>query len=143
MKEIFTESIIIDSRLESVWNYFVNLEENATKWMNGIPSMEKETPGVIKEGTNFVFQARGKEHSTTISEFDPMKKIMLTSIQGSFQADYLYIFTNQGNSTKIALIAKCKAKGASKILSPLIKMAIKKSDSGQLANFKKAFINKP
>ena len=47
MSQIFTETVTINAPLEEVWNYFINLEENAPNWMKGIQEMEKETTGEI------------------------------------------------------------------------------------------------
>ncbi|MBY6038317.1 hypothetical protein KUV80_16845 [Fictibacillus nanhaiensis] len=142
MNEIFSETVTIHGSVNDVWYYFIHLEENASKWMKGIPFIEKETKGDIKEGTKFVFQARGKEHSTILTEYEPMTKATLTSIQGNFQADYTYMFLQENDLTKITLVAKCDTKGFSKLLTPVIKWAIKKSDAGQLENLKQAFENR-
>lgn len=143
MNEIFHDSVTIDAQLEDVWRFYSNLEENASKWMKGIPDLKKKTQGDIKEGTQFVFRARGKEQSSTLSEYIPMSKATLTSVQGKFRADYTYSFAKESEtSTKVTLLASCEAGGASKLFSPLIKTAIKKADGNQLQNFKEAFEKK-
>lgn len=139
MNEIFKDTVTIHASKEQVWRYFTNLEENGPDWMNGITSLENASSEELKEGTRYVFLARGKKHTTTITEFEPMKKVTMTSIQGKFRADYTYLFTGSDENTEVILVAKCEASGFSKILSPVIKIAIRKSDGGQLENFKKAF----
>lgn len=143
MSQIFTETVSINAPLEEVWNYFINLEENAANWMKGVQTMEKETSGEISAGTNYVFHARGKKHTSTVTEFVPKAKVTLTSVQGSFQADYTYSFSSENtNISKLTLIASCDARGVSRIFSPVIKMAIKKSDQDQVSLFKEAFLNR-
>ncbi|MCF6137226.1 SRPBCC family protein [Pseudalkalibacillus berkeleyi] len=142
MNEIFTDRVKIDAKVDEVWGYFIQLEQNAPVWMNGIHKMEKETKGITEEGTVYSFDARGKKQTTTITKLDPMKLVTLTSIQGGFQADYTYAFSNGDDFTEMTLVAKCKANGLMKILSPMIKMAIKKSDQDQLKQFKGAFESK-
>ncbi|WP_409253207.1 SRPBCC family protein [Bacillus sp. SCS-153A] len=142
MSRIFTETVTINAPLEEVWNYFINLEENASKWMKGIQSLDKETKGEVREGTKYTFHTRGQKHSSTVTEFIPKDKVTLTSIQGSFQADYTYSFSSlSADCTELTLTATCTAKGLSKVLSPVIKIAIKKSDRDQVQRFKEAFLN--
>ncbi len=141
MNEIFTDTIIVNADLEEVWEYFIELEENGSSWMNGISSLEKVTPGGVEEGTRYVFESRGKQLSTTITSYRPMDTVTLTSQQGNFRADYIYTFTRDENTTDMSLKANCEASGLMKIMSPLIKVAIKKSDGDQLKKFKNAFEN--
>ncbi|MDQ0484061.1 SRPBCC family protein [Guptibacillus hwajinpoensis] len=143
MSQIFTETVTINAPLEEVWNYFINLEENAPNWMKGIQAMGKETTGEIHQGTNYLFHARGKRHSSTVTEFVPKAKVTLTSVQGNFQADYTYSFSSENTDhTKLTLNASCDARGMSMVFSPVIKMAIKKSDRDQVNLFKEAFLNR-
>ncbi|MFZ3589842.1 hypothetical protein ACOI1C_11305 [Bacillus sp. DJP31] len=101
--------------------------------------MIKVTDEPIKKGTEYKFHTRGKENISTITEFTKYKSITITSVQGKFRADYIYSFAKQDDDTKITLIAKFEAGGFMKIMAPLIKVAIKKADSGQLEKLKGAF----
>ncbi|MCA0983449.1 SRPBCC family protein [Halobacillus yeomjeoni] len=141
MSTIFNTDITIQDDLEKVWNYFIDLENHGHKWMNGIPSLEKVTEDEVQEGTVYAFQSRGKQHKSTISEYVPKTKVTLTSVQGKFRADYTYTFVKHGDHTKVQLEADCEAEGMMKILSPLIKKAIKKSDLNQLERLKASYKN--
>ncbi|WP_349410623.1 hypothetical protein [Pseudalkalibacillus sp. SCS-8] len=142
MSKIFETTVSINGTLIDVWEYFIALEENGSEWMGISQSLEKETDGEVHEGSRFVFYARGKKQTTTITEFEPMKKVTLTSVQGDFRADYTYHFINAAEATDVKLIAHCEAKGIMKLLSPLIKMAIKKSDQHHLEAMKTAYEKK-
>lgn len=137
--EIFSEKVVIDSTLQEVWNYFIHLDHNGEKWMPGISKIEKESSGDITSGTKFSFYTRGKAHTSTITEIEEENKATLTSVQGGFRADYTYTFQRGSEGTEITLQANCEAKGFSKMFAPLVKVAIKKADSGQLTHFKEAF----
>lgn len=139
MNRIFTDTITVNADLEEVWKYFINLEENGPFWMNGISSLDKVSSGEVEEGTSYVFESRGKQLSTTITNYRPMDTVTLTSQQGKFRADYIYSFRKEDNGTKVTLNANCEASSLMKLLSPLIKVAIKKSDGDQLKKFKNAF----
>ncbi|NDI34193.1 hypothetical protein [Chengkuizengella sediminis] len=137
MSEVFSESTVVKENIENVWQFIIAMEENAPKWMPNIPYMKKNTAGQVKNGTNFTFKARDKERTSTITQFNPFKSFTFTSIQGKFRADYTYSLTKQSdNTTKVSLVAKCEASGMVKIIAPLINIAIRKADSGQLKTLK-------
>ncbi|MDP5275646.1 SRPBCC family protein [Chengkuizengella axinellae] len=138
MSEVFSESTVVNENIEEVWGFLIDMEENASKWMPNIPYMKKSSTGQVNNGTSFTFKARGKEQTSTITQFNPNEKFTLTSIQGDFRADYTYSLTKQAdNTTKVSLVAKCEASGMMKMVAPLIKIAIKKADGGQLNTLKK------
>ena len=53
-------------------------------------------------------------------------------------ATYEYTVAPAGDGTEITLKAVCKAEGLWKLLHPMIVVAMRKSDSSQLANLKAA-----
>ncbi|WP_335871995.1 SRPBCC family protein [Bacillus sp. 2205SS5-2] len=138
MRDIFQESVIIHLDPDVVWSYFIDMEKNAPEWMAGISSIEKTTSGPIQEGTIFTFHTRGKDHVTKVTEYVQNNKVTLTSKQGNFQADYTYHFSAENRNTVVTLHVKCKAKGMSKLLTPIISAAIKKTDGRQLEQLQSA-----
>ncbi len=64
-----------------VWAYLTDFR-NAKEWMRGIEGMTQTTQGPLKIGTTFRFKARGKEHETRVTAFEPGKRIAVTSTQG-------------------------------------------------------------
>ena len=73
-----------------------------------------------------------------MTALDPGKPIALTSTQGSVTATYIYSLAPDGDGTEVMLKAVCKATGFWKLRHPVIVLAMKKSDSPQLANLKLA-----
>jgi hypothetical protein len=135
VKEIFLEKVQVRESLESVWEYFINFDENGAKWMNGISNM-KVKGGGVKKGSEIISYTRGKEITSTVTDFENHTRITLTSNQGNFNADYTYTFTKNGEFTDVALNAKLGAKGLSKVMIPLLKGIIKKTDGGQMVKLK-------
>jgi len=78
MKEIFSEKVQIKERLETVWKYFINFDENGAKWMNGISDM-KVPDGGVKKGSEIISFTRGKEITSTVTEYQNHTSVTLSS----------------------------------------------------------------
>ena len=105
---------------------------NAHKWMPGVEGMSAE--GETAAGTKLTFRARGAERSSEIVHCDAGKSIVLRSVQGGVTADYRYeVHDLGGRSTRVTLVADCQVTGLLlRIVSPLLRIAIRMSDGKQL-----------
>lgn len=108
--------------------------------MPGISNVKVIPAGVIKNGSVIKVFTRGKEVTSTITGFSKNSLVTMTSVQGQVLADYIYTFVSEGEFTGLSLLAKVEAKGFTKVLLPIIKIAIKRADSGQLVKFNEAFV---
>ena len=120
-----------------VWDYLTDFR-NAKEWMAGIDGMTQDDEGPLDVGTQLRFNARGKERSSQVTEFEPGRRVALTSTQGGITATYTYSLASADGGTDATLDAICEAKGLWKMLHPLIVFAMKRSDSSHLANLKAA-----
>ena len=82
---------------------------------------------------------RGKQRTGQIGALDPGRSITLRSIQGGVTADYVYTCTPYGDGTRVSLVADCRMTGPVRLLSPMIRSAIRRADSGQLDAFAATF----
>ena len=114
-----------------VWESLIDWK-NAHKWMPGIEGMAAE--GETVAGTKLTFRARGAERSSAIVHCDAGKSIVLRSVQGGVTADYRYeVHDLDGRSTRVTLVADCQITGLWwRIMSPLLRIAIRFSDGKQL-----------
>jgi hypothetical protein len=106
--------------------------------MKSVQGMTQVTDGPLGIGTRIRFGARGKERDTSVTAFDPGKRIALTSTQGGVTATYEYSVAPAGDGSEVTLHAVCKATGLWKLIHPLIVFAMKKTDGSQLADLKAA-----
>ena len=92
----------------------------------------------LRLGTKLVFHARGAERSSTIVHCDAGTSIVLRSVQGEVTADYRYeVHDIDGRSTRVTLVADCHVTGLwLRIVSPLLRIAIRFTDGKQLRRFK-------
>ena len=136
MTEVFTAETTIDRPVDAVWSRLVDWDI-AARWMPGVDALRAQGPTAI--GTTLVFTTRGKERTGQIAALDPGHSITLRSMQGGVTADYLYRCTSYGDGTRVSLVADCRMTGPVRLLSPMIRSAIRRADSGQLDAFAATF----
>ncbi len=136
MTEVFTAETTIDRPVDAVWARLVDWDI-AARWMPGVDALRAQGPTAI--GTTLVFTTRGKERTGQIAALDPGHSITLRSMQGGVTADYLYRCTPYGDGTRVSLVADCRMTGPVRLLSPMIRSAIRRADSGQLDAFAATF----
>ena len=136
MTEVFTTETTIDRPVDAVWSRLVDWDI-AAGWMSGVDALRAQGPTAI--GTTLVFTTRGKERTGQIAALDPGHSITLRSMQGGVTADYLYRCTPYGDGTRVSLVADCRMTGPVRLLSPMIRSAIRRADSGQLDAFAATF----
>jgi len=105
-------------------------------WMPGIEDMHSRDGGPLQTGSELAFRARGAERSSSVAAFDPERLIALQSTQGAFTATYRYGLLANGSATVVTLRADCVASGWMRLLAPLIRVLIRRADSGQLARLR-------
>ncbi len=64
----------IERSPDEVWTYLTDFG-NPKKWMTGAEEMTQITQGPMGMGTLFRFKARGKEHESEITAWEPGKRI--------------------------------------------------------------------
>ena len=112
--------------------------------MAGVDWLKVEgADGETAQGTDITFHARGHDRTSTITACEPGRSLVLHSEHGGVSADYKYALEALGDSdTRVTLTADCHMRGSPwRILAPLIRMAIRKSDSGQLEALKRFIEN--
>jgi carbon monoxide dehydrogenase subunit G len=136
MTEVFTADTTIDRPVDVVWARLINWDF-AAQWMPGVDALRAQGPTEI--GTTLTFTTRGKERASQIAALDPGRSITLRSVQGGVTADYVYRCTPNGDGTRVSLVADCRMTGPVRLLSPMIRSAIRRADSGQLNAFAATF----
>jgi carbon monoxide dehydrogenase subunit G len=137
MTEVFTVETTIDHPVEVVWARLVDWD-CAARWMPGVEALRAHGPTAM--GTTLVFTTRGKQRTGQIAALDPGRSLTLRSVQGRVIADYVYTCTPNGDGTRVSLLADCTMTGPVRLLSPMIRSAIRRADSSQLNAFAATFI---
>ena len=95
--------------------------------------------GDTAEGTHIRFRTRGADRDSLIASCEPGRSIVLRSQQGGVTADYVYSLEPVGETaTRVTLVAECNFSGLHyRLLAPLIRFAIRRTDGGQIADLKR------
>ena len=131
MPRAFATEATIARPAPDVWHALTDWS-NAHRWMAGVDWLKAD--GETARGTRITFRARDQDRTSTITACQPGRSLVLHSEHGGVSADYEYALEDLGNgTTRITLTADCHMRGLPwRILAPLIRMAIRKSDGGQL-----------
>lgn len=128
MPHAFTASATIDRPVEQVWAALTDWA-NAPQWMNGIDWMDGKTA----PGATLTFHTRGKDRTSEIVALEPGRSLTLRSVQGGATADYVYALSPTDDGRTVAtLTADCEMRGALRLLGPVIRPAIRRTDGGQM-----------
>jgi uncharacterized protein YndB with AHSA1/START domain len=128
MTRAFSVSRTVDRPVEQVWQQLTDWDR-AAGWL-GVDSIRADGP--TRVGTTLQFVARGKERTSEIAALDPGRSITLRSQQGGVTADYCYVVEPAGSGSHVTLTADVDTRGAWALLAPVIRAAIRRTDSGQL-----------
>ena len=136
MAQTISVSETIDASPDRVWEVLTDWP-GAVRWMNGIEAMSIE--GETVEGARVRFFTRGQDRESMITHCQPGRSVTLRSQQGGVTADYRYSIEPSGTSScLVSLEAECQFRGWQYLLlGPLIRLAIRRTDGGQIAALKR------
>lgn len=141
MTRAFAVKTTIDRPADEVWATLVDWPQ-AGRWMSGVESMVADGPDEV--GTELRFRARGKDRPSSIAAIDPGRSITLRSKQGGVTADYRYRVEPKDDSTTVVhLDADCATTGVWSLVGPLLRIAMRRTDSGQLEALKELVESEP
>ena len=131
MTRAFTATREIDLPVEQVWARLTDWDR-AAGWL-GVDSIRTDGPTAV--GTSLRFTTRGKERTSEIAALDPGRSITLRSRQGGVTADYTYRVEPAAAGSRVTLVAEVVTRGAWGLAGPMIRAAIRRTDSAQLDAF--------
>ncbi len=136
MAQAFDVETTINRSADDVWKTLTDWTR-AAEWMRGIDSMTANGPNEV--GTELLFRARGKDRPATIAAIDEStRSLTLRSVQGGVTADYRYRMEPVADGTaRVHLAADCATTGVWSLFAPLLRLMMKRTDSGQLEDLKK------
>ena len=139
MVDVFT-AIEISCPIEQVAQYSAN-PDNAPDWYVNIKSVEWLTQKPMKVGTEIAFTAQflGKrmEYIYKVTEFIPLKKLVMQTYDGPFEMKTSYLWESGGkDKTRMSLRNEGNPTGFSKVLTPFMVPAMKRANKKDLKKLK-------
>jgi uncharacterized protein YndB with AHSA1/START domain len=128
MTQAFRAERVVDASVDEVWGRLTDWDR-AAGWL-GVDAIRADGPTQV--GTTLRFTTRGKERTSRITAVDPGRSITLRSEQGGVTADYTYAVAADPGGTRVTLTAAVGTRGAWRLAGPMIRAAIRRTDSGQL-----------
>lgn len=139
----FQASAHVERPVEAVWRCLTDWNR-APEWMTGIDEMRPADGAAAGEGSRLKFRSRGTDRDTLIVVWSPPERLALRSVQGGMTATYEYTCAPERDGTRVTLNARCEAKGLGwRMVSPLIRLLMKRADSGQVAALKRLVETSP
>ncbi len=118
---------VIRKPVEEVFRTVVDVE-NFPRWNPTTPDARKLTSGEIGEGTRFELEIRGfGKVLQELREFERNKRVRLVPTIRFFTGGHRFVFTAQGDGTRIDHELEMTPKGVFKIFSPLMGMMGRKN----------------
>jgi carbon monoxide dehydrogenase subunit G len=135
-----TVSAEIDRPTREVAEFAMN-PENEPRWIGGIKSARLLTPPPVGVGTQVerVAAFLGKRFSYVLQaeEYEPGRKVVMTTVRGPFPMRVTYSFDAVGDGTRVTNRVQGDTGGFYRLAGPLMKQAVKRSLTRDLATLKR------
>ncbi|HCH31911.1 MAG TPA: ATPase [Oceanospirillaceae bacterium] len=134
-----TTEIEINRPIEAVAS-FASDPDNVMLWYKNIHTVEWQTQRPLKIGSKVAFVAKfmGRQLSYTYEFVDirPNQSLTMRTSAGPFPMQTSYTWRAQGNATIMTLTNRGEPTGFSKLIAPLMTMAMRKATQNDLARLK-------
>ncbi len=127
---------------DEVWQTLTDFD-GASRWMGPVEAIEVVGGGALQQGAELAFTARGGEHRSTVTAFEPGKRLEMTSTQSGVTAVYDYRLEPAQGGTRVTLDAACTATGWIRLIHPLINYMMKRVDGEQITALKTVIEKSP
>ena len=141
MKVDVTTEAVIDRPRSEVADYAGD-PANAPSWYGNIDSISWKTPPPLRVGSLMTFAARflGRrlEYTYEIVDFDPGKRLVMSTAQGPFPMETTYTWADAGpHKTRMTLRNRGEPSGFASIAAPMMSSAMRRANIKDLANLKR------
>lgn len=119
---------------------FITSPENAPKVVHSVKQMVPITDGPIQVGTRYreTRVMRGKEEHAELEvvAYEPARHYGVKNHTQGIDTVYRYTFQPEANGTRVNLVCDVQARGARKMVLPLVASVLQKEDGDHLQRVK-------
>lgn len=142
-----TATIVIERPIDEVAGYSGD-PSNAPQWYRRIASAEWQTEPPVTLGSQITFNARfiGKqlEYTYEVVEFTPGEQVAMRTAQGPFPMNTTYTWRAVGDRvTHMTLRNHGEPTGFSRLMAPLMTIAVRRAMRQDLAQLKQLLESQP
>jgi uncharacterized membrane protein len=139
--EVDVQTAIEIDRERAAVAAYVSDPDNATTWYTNIKSVEWRSTKPLQVGSRIAFIARflGRtiDYTYEIKEFAPGQRLVMATSEGPFAMETTYAWSDtQSGGTKMTLRNRGAPSGFSKVAAPVMKAAMRRANSKDLARLK-------
>ncbi|WP_162297923.1 SRPBCC family protein [Halalkalibacillus sediminis] len=142
----FTREVVVKAPVEEVFEVVSNFK-HAEEAMDHVTGVEILTDGPIGVGTEIKETRQIKKFEASsvlkVTEYEKNRRFVVQSEQNNLLLEYVYIFKEVKEGTRVEFEGKINTKGIrNRLMKPLITYIIKKEDSEHLNQMKKFVENR-
>ena len=136
--DVLTEILI--ERPPDIVASFAGNPDHAAQWYENIKAVAWKSPPPMQVGSLVAFVAhflgRKLEYTYEIREWLPGEKLVMATADGPFPMETTYTWTAEGSGTRMTLRNRGEPTGFSKLAAPLMTLAMRRANEGDLRKLK-------
>ncbi|HNC94622.1 MAG TPA: SRPBCC family protein [Myxococcota bacterium] len=136
--DVLTEILI--ERPPDIVASFAGNPDHAAQWYENIKAVAWKSPPPMQVGSLVAFVAhflgRKLEYTYEIREWLPGQKLVMATADGPFPMETTYTWTAEGSGTRMTLRNRGEPTGFSKLAAPLMTLAMRRANEGDLRKLK-------
>jgi uncharacterized protein YndB with AHSA1/START domain len=126
--EVFASESVIERSPSQVWAALTDWDR-APDWMDGVEHLTADGP--VAAGTSLTFRSNGRDRISQIVDAQRGRRLVIRSVLRGVTADYVYVLDHEAGATRLTLRATCAVSGLRRVLGPVLREAIRRTDSRQ------------
>lgn len=129
MDQVFDAETVIAAPRDRVWAALTDWSQ-APRWMDGVEQLAADGP--VAAGTTLTFTTGGRDRCSAIVAATTHEALTIRSELRGVTADYAYALVDDPGGTRVSLVATCVTSGVQRLFGPVLKDAMRRTDSRQL-----------
>jgi carbon monoxide dehydrogenase subunit G len=131
---VFTTTELVYLPSIRVWDLLTDWAA-VPAWVPGISEMHAEGPAGV--GTTLEYHSQGHDRRLTVTEFEPGRRLTLSSGHGDVHTEYRFDLQDDGDDTRLTFMIRVEVAPSLSGIASDIRSAIIEADAGQLSYFKR------